>query len=367
MDDPLERWLAAGLLDPATAKRIRQFESARGAASGRWRWPAVLALAGGGLMLKAGLLLFVAAHWDGWSPAQRLAFLLAAIILLHLGGAFATRHLPALGTTLHAVGTAALGAAVFFAGQAYHLEASWPQGFLLWALGAWVGWILLRDWTHALYAALLTPAWLVAEWVVRTEGPARVGPHAPLAGLLLLAVVYLHAATPAGRGSARTTLALTGAISLLPLAIFLRAVLNGTGSPTVGGFQVASWVLAFGLPLLLAWVLRRRAAWLSLIGALWVGLGVLLGAHPGAWAFVWGAMGSVGLAASGVYEASRLRINLGLAGFALTTVLFYFSSVSDRLGRATSLLVGGALFLGIGWALDRLRRRLLAQAGGHPE
>ena len=46
-----------------------------------------LALALGTLMVGAGTLLFVAAHWDGLSPASRFALVLAQVALFHLGGA----------------------------------------------------------------------------------------------------------------------------------------------------------------------------------------------------------------------------------------------------------------------------------------
>ena len=63
----------------------------------------------------------------------------------------------------------------------------------------------------------------------------------------------------------------------------------------------------------------------------------------------------------GVVERRSERINLGVAGFALTILVFYFSSVMDRLGRSASLVGLGLLFLGGGWALEQGRRRLVAR------
>lgn len=354
------------MVDAATADRIRAFEAAREATAGRFRWPVILALAAGGLMLAAGALLFVAAHWAELSPGGRLALLIGTVAAFHLGGAGATPRFAALGSTLHAVGTAALGGLIFLAGQTFHLETSWPQGFLLWALGAWAGWLLLRDWPQALYTALLTPVWLVAEWIDRAEGFGHVVPAVPMAGLLLLALAYLQAPVKqvVETAPARSTLAVIGAVALLPLAITFRLMLGESGpwnqEVTSAAFRYGGWALAFGLPLLTAWLVRGRAAWLTVVGAAWVLAGVLLGRHPGALVFIWGGLGAAGLAASGVLEGSRLRINLGLAGFALTVLLFYFSSVMDRLGRSASLLAGGAVFLVIGWGVERVRRRLVA-------
>jgi uncharacterized membrane protein len=64
----------------------------------------------------------------------------------------------------------------------------------------------------------------------------------------------------------------------------------------------------------------------------------------------------------GVREGRSERVNMGMAGFALTLLFFYFSQVMDKLGRSASLIGLGLLFLAGGWALERLRRRLVAQA-----
>ena len=55
---------------------------------------------------------------------------------------------------------------------------------------------------------------------------------------------------------------------------------------------------------------------------------------------------------------------MGAALFAATVVAFYFSEVMDKLGRSASLIGLGLLFLAGGWALERLRRRLVLQARG---
>jgi uncharacterized membrane protein len=128
--------------------------------------------------------------------------------------------------------------------------------------------------------------------------------------------------------------------------------------------RVLWWAVAIGGPLLVAVRLRGREAWPSLVAAGWVAAGVALGRHPGVLSYVWAAVGAIGIALAGVRDGLRRPINLGLAGFAITVVVFYFSSVLDKLGRATSLLSGGLLFLALAWGLDRLRRRLLARTTG---
>src|SRR5829696_4523088 len=105
----LTRWADAGLIDAAAAARIREYETVR-AGSGKLRWPALLAIAFGALMLGGGVLLFVAAHWDALSPAARFAIVLSMVGGFHVLGALVGDGMPGLSVALHAVGTVALGA-----------------------------------------------------------------------------------------------------------------------------------------------------------------------------------------------------------------------------------------------------------------
>jgi uncharacterized membrane protein len=77
--------------------------------------------------------------------------------------------------------------------------------------------------------------------------------------------------------------------------------------------------------------------------------------------YAWCALGAVGLVFWGLHEARRERVNLGIAGFAITLMAFYFSSVMDKLGRSLGLMGLGLIFLLGGWQLERLRRRLNAR------
>ena len=134
----LQRWLKAGLLDPATAERIRAFE-ATSAEQQKLRWPILVAVSLGGLMLGAGVLLYVAAHWDDLSPAARFTLVLALVGIFHVAGAFLADRFAVLATVLHALGTTSLGAGIFLAGQIFNLQEHWPGGLMLWAAGAWAG------------------------------------------------------------------------------------------------------------------------------------------------------------------------------------------------------------------------------------
>jgi uncharacterized membrane protein len=80
--------------------------------------------------------------------------------------------------------------------------------------------------------------------------------------------------------------------------------------------------------------------------------------------YAWWAVGALALAAWGARDGRSERINMAAAIFAATVLAFYFSEVMDRLGRSTSLIGLGILFLAGGWALERARRRLVLTIRG---
>jgi uncharacterized membrane protein len=372
----LERWTQAGLIPDFAAERIRLYEIDQEKARGL-NWPILIAIAFGGLLLAAGILLFVAAHWDKLSPAQRFALILTLVAGLHLAGAVAATRFAILATALHAVGTICLGAGIFLAGQIFHLQEHWPGGVMLWALGAWVAWAMLRDWPQAAIAAIVTPVWLAGEWFEATRG--WVGRDPILAvGLLMLAISYLTALPREKRTSVRKALAWIGGLALLPAVA--AVILSGAPNPWrhfswALNLQLFGWVAVYSLPLALAWLMRGKNAWINVLAALWVALlsmtssglragrGLSLSTANDLAVYALCALGSVGLIAWGMREGSRERVNIGIAGFALTVLLFYFSSVMDKLGRSASLIGLGILFLLGGWFLERIRRRLLTHMG----
>ena len=223
------------------------------------------------------------------------------------------------------------------------------------------------------------PAWLTSEWFVATEG-LRGSQLITSEGLLLLALTYLSTRTTEQGGAVRRALVFIGALAAIPCTLFV--LLGGwdlyrPADWVPSSLRLLGWLVALGGPLLLALWLRGRAAWMNLLAVLWVAvLGTLARRLDPAtnsllqfvWyelgPYLWCGIGSVALIAWGLYEARKERINLGFAGFALTVMVFYFSSVMDKLGRSTSLIGAGVLFLLGGWLLERTRRRMVARLGG---
>jgi uncharacterized membrane protein len=364
----IDRWRSAGLIDDASAERIRAWESLQpdGHASRFGRF----VFGFGGLLLGAGVLLFVAANWPMVSPWGRFTLLAASIAGLHAAGAITRSRSEALAMTLHAVGTAALGGGIFLAGQVFNLAEHWPEGFLLWAAGAAVALWLLRDWPQAVWLAALAPAWLISEWIT-TElfGPVR--PGVLLAAVFVLALAYVAAVGPDRDATWRRGVALLGALALLPAAVLLPLEPgprpgSGTGSATL---SVVGWMVALAVPFAVGFVLKGRAAWPLLLGAVLALVVVHLDLGERRELIVVHlsyAAAAAGLVWWGVHDGHRLRINVGVLGFALNVLAFYYGSLLDKFGRSLGLIGLGVLFIGGGWLVERTRRQLVERAGLRP-
>jgi len=364
----LARWTAAGVIDRETAARIEAFERTC-AGTPALRWPIVLALALGGLMLASGILLFVSARWDLISPGTRLALVLGLVSGVHVAAGVIGSRFPGLSSTLHGVGTIALGAGIFLAGRIFNLDEHWPAGVMLWALGAAAGWLVLRQLPQLALVAVLAPAWLASEWIAATRHTGAWNSAGVLeCGIFTLALAYFTArARQPGNGRA-AVLVWVGGLALVPASIYLAAMsadrLGGSQLPPPPAWLVAfGWTIALGAPLLVSFLMRGSDAWLNVAAAAWTAATSRVYASAGEAAlYVWWAVGAIGLIAWGVRERRRERINMGAAMFAVTVVAFYFSEVMDRLGRSASLVGLGMLFLAGGWALERVRRRLVLEA-----
>ena len=361
LEPSLERWVGARILDARQAESIREFER-RYAPSRRARWPVLLALAFGGLMLGAGVLLFVSAHWDRLSPAERTATVLTTLAALHTAAAFSRNS--SLGMVLHAVGTVALGGAISVLGQTFNLEEHWSGGVMLWAGGAWIAWFVLRQWPQLTLAAILTPVWLIGKWL--DWASPGWGSESQMGGsaAVLIALCYLSARLPGYDSIERRSLAWVGGLGIIPAVIFAatETLLFSRGRALSGTKQIVGWAGAILLPLAVAWLLRGTKFWVNAIAAVWcVVLSWMAHENLSIPLYLWCALGSAGLIAWGVYEYRSERVNLGMAGFALSVISFFFSSVMDKLGRSASLVTLGILFLAGGWGWERLRRGLVAR------
>jgi uncharacterized membrane protein len=358
----LQRWVSAGVVDPALAGRIRRWESSHGATRGpRWLMPAAFIV--GALALVRVSLSFGSAHWDHLDAGRRMMAAMVLIAALHLAGALVASTLRNLSIALHALGTLVLGAGILLIGQTFQLNGDWPKAFLLWGTGAALAWLLLRHWTQGLLAAILIPVWLAGEWWVRIVASRAHDLTPVMAGLCALSLAYLGARRSANDVPDRKALGWLGCILLLPLVFSVPAAWDPL-SPT-HEIQVAAWSIAGLLPLAFAVLLRGRGAALSCLAIVWALLAAYLGGGGSGnhlyW-YGWCVVGSIGLALWGSVELRMERVNLGIAAFVLALAFFVASKEMARFGRSKGMVLVLVVLVGGGWFLARTRRQVIAKS-----
>jgi len=370
----LKRWQKAGALSAEAAERILALErgSGGGAGSGGLGWMGLAAFVLGAILLACGVVLFFSTHWDRFSPGSQYAIVLAIVAVLHLAGGLAREHARGLSTALHAVGTVAAGAAIAVVGQIFNIEEHWPAAVLVWALAALAGWLLLRDSAQQVMVLILVPAWLWCEIEYATID--KIGRSVyPGRALLVWSALYLTVYFPVWRRNAVRWIlfALCAAAAVLGTTLTTFGWVSWSSTERFPSFATVFWVwaliavpplvlaafkrhkgliaiaVAMAVAIVLPWCQRAMAETTARIEPNWAAY-LLLAAYA---AFVcwWGAR-----------RAEKALVNLGIVGFAVVVACFYFSDVFGAMGRSLGLMIMGVLFLAGGWALDKLRRRILA-------
>jgi len=383
----LNRWQSAGVLDAEDAARIHAWEQEQqNSGSLRWqglRWQGLVALILGAILLACGVVLFVSAHWDQLSPGWRFTSVIALVAVFHLTGAWTRKSFGLLSTTLHAVGTVSTGAALALVGQIFNIHEHWPTAVLLWALAALAGWILLRDEAQETLALLLVPAWIASEIAHAASG--HIGAEVFIGRMLvvwslLYLTFFLNSRHKVVQGILFGAAAATG---IAGIALLVGGWHSWSADQTFLSLwtRLWAWVAIAALPLFLA-VFRMRRSLIPVGVALvfsvalpWFSRTVSNTLHyraythtqvltrPGIFSHILVAALAVFVIWWGVRQASRALVNLGIAGFGLAVAWFYCSDIFNTVGRALGLIGLGVLFLAGGWALEKMRRRLLGHMG----
>jgi uncharacterized membrane protein len=304
------------------------------------------------------------------------------VTVFHLGGAVAREQYHGLSTALHAAGTVSTGAAIALVGQIFNIEEHWPAAVLLWAIAALAGWALLQDEAQQTLTLLLFPAWIFCELEFYTDG--HIGQAAYLGRFLLVwAIFYLTMFLGSRRKVAHGILFAVAAVAaVLGMWMMTNGWASGFASQTPIPFATRfwAWTAIAAVPLSVAafrghWGLIPPASAVAVAIALpwcqrvWVvhyedlhgSNGSYTRSDPNLLAHMLVAAFAVFIIWWGLRETSRALVNLGIVYFAIAVTWFYFSNIFDAFGRSLGLIGLGILFLAGGWALEKVRRGLLAR------
>ncbi len=376
----LNRWQTAGVLDAEIVASIRAFEEKQQTPGGL-RWQGLVALILGAILLGCGVALFVSAHWDELGPIARYGIVIAMVAVFHFAAGVVRKDFHGLSTTLHAVGTISTGAAIALVGQIFNIQEHWPAAVLMWAVAALAGWILLRDQAQQTLALLLVPAWMLSEIAFRAN--LRIGEDIYIGRFLFVwAILYLTFFLGSKRKIVQGILFAAGAIAaIVGTAMMLDGWRSWSADQSPIPFSVRFWAwtalavlplaiaafhghkglvptsLAVVYSIALPWCYRSWTESFNYANGMtraYTRTEANLAAHALVAAF------GLFVCWWGVRMASKALVNLGIVGFAIAVAWFYFSNVFDKVGRSLGLIGLGVLFLAGGWALEKMRRRIVA-------
>ena len=418
----LTEWAGKGWIAPGGAEAI--LADARAKTGVRNIAPLAFGILGA-VTLAAGIITFFAANWQEIPKLGKLVVLLAALWVSFVASGFALRReaSAAFGQALLLLTVLLFGANIQLIGQAFHIGRHYPDGILLWALGAllltalvpsqavtvaglvltglwsstetfgfwgavhwpflvvWLGFMALtmrRGWMVARHIGFLAALYWCGISIVGRNFELSVylvGLYVPAAMALAQLGAILVERTPWREfGAALKTYALIlglGAIYGLSFRNLERgAYVIGPGWHWIAVLAVVAVLLV----VLTAWrgfKKDRRPDWTDLIGWALIALALAgVGAvffdwlNP-SWLALWFKIllfaATFWLIARGYRAQTRSVVNIGFVFFAIGLATVYFDTVWTLMSRSFVLMVGGVLLLGGGYILDRQRRKLIAR------
>ena len=119
----------------------------------------------GVLLLGSGIVTYFAANWGGMPKIVKLIVLFGSLWLAYGAAWHALRaeRAPLLGQALLLFGVVLFGANIMLIAQIYHIDSHFPNGVLLWSLGALVAAYLVRSQPALIAAIALAWLWTTLE------------------------------------------------------------------------------------------------------------------------------------------------------------------------------------------------------------
>ena len=414
----LDMWIAKGLVPAENRDAI--LDSVGANAGGR---PLdVMFAVFGVILIGAGAMSFVAANWADMEKFARLVILFGSMwAAFAIAIWFATNGRPAVGQAFVLLGVILFGVNIWFVAQTYNINAHYPDGTLLWGLGALAAAALVPSRASLAMALVLGGLWtwqetqdfgdiLHAPFLLYWATCAalawymdwRPGVHLSALALIFWLVINFESLSKLlGWGDAEIlTIYVFAPLALWTLAQLFDRDANGLAL-TVGHYAFFFFLVAYALlhhtdmdkqapsPV---WIGFAAVCSAAAIGAVLFGMQrnifslvdllatLFVCATTAAYVFLVGdgagdkgdpldlpyrvgaliiILWSLG---RGVRFDDRFVINLSIVAFGLWFLYTYFEMFSGWMDQAIFFTVGGLLLIALSMTLERIRRRLIAGA-----
>ena len=163
----IDRWKTDGLVSPEQADLLRKrYDQPPAPAAESVPWGLLVFASAGAIVIGLGVILLFAYNWAEIPKPGKLALVFLALIGAHAG---AIRLLarsgwqPRLGEALAVLGSMFYGAGIWLVAQIYNIDEHYPNGFLVWALGALAMAWAIRSTANGLLAVILLAIWGCTE------------------------------------------------------------------------------------------------------------------------------------------------------------------------------------------------------------
>jgi uncharacterized membrane protein len=415
----IDLWIERGWVTPANAELI--LKSAEERPSAR-RMPAILAILGA-VLIGFAAMSFVAANWNEIPKLVKLVMIFGAMWAAWIAAIMLEkRNHPAYAQAAVLAGLALFGAGIMLIAQIYHIVTDDPAGVLAWAIASLAAALLLPSRPALALGVLLTVIWSVFAWQLDDTVPhwpfwilwavaafvALRLAWGPGFHLVLIAGIVWQAvnAEAISNGFGIEPAWLLVFVTLEALVIWLAAIILDARAPrfaataqayamviafvlfwtlqleppldelkedaTNAGFLLciaaaAVLVLLLALALARGLIERRNAAGIAVIALMslayssvqaWNALLV-----PWVYAALFLAL-AAWLVSYGTARESRFAVNFGFIAFGAELLWLYFETLGTLLDTALFFAAGGLLLIAGAFIMERMRRRLVAKAGG---
>ena len=389
----INQWRESGLISGEQSEAILNFESVPETPfrlGMRFSRLIVVLSTLGAILIGAGIISFIAANWQGIPVIAKLALL--------IGGQTATywaayqlqfiRGYPRVGGAIMFTGAAWFGANVFLVAQSYHLATDNPDLLIWWFIGVLPLAYIARSKAITVMS--------VAIFTIGISWKAAAQSEDEFSGILVMAMLLFTAAAIYAIGMIhlrRKNLNfyagpyLVGGL-LLAIGVTYMLTFNEIFRDISRDARTSTWTLSTGYIVLASFISIATVAALGFVArssfrskehlaakfaepavaALVVITGWFIATHLFESSVPYVVIANLllivlifGTISLGIVNRREALVNVGIVFFVIDLSTRYIELTIDMLDTSLAFIVGGILLLGVGYGMERARRRLLRQ------